>query len=44
MIFLRSVVGKLWGTILFLVAFVLFILTVMLVEFFETINIVGNKN
>lgn len=35
MILLRSVVGKLWFTILLLVSFVLFILTVMLLEFFE---------
>ena len=31
----RSVVGKLWLTILLLVAFVLFILTVLLLSFFE---------
>ncbi|MFZ3588594.1 ATP-binding protein [Bacillus sp. DJP31] len=31
----RSVVGKLWMTILFLVSFVLLILTIMLLEFFE---------
>ncbi|SFA41304.1 two-component system, OmpR family, sensor histidine kinase ResE [Anoxybacillus pushchinoensis] len=31
----RSVVGKLWMTILLLVAFVLFILTVLLLSFFE---------
>ncbi|WP_342432169.1 ATP-binding protein [Neobacillus sp. FSL H8-0543] len=43
MTFLRSVVGKLWFTIIFLVAFILFILTVMLVEFFENINIVETK-
>lgn len=30
----RSVVGKLWLTILLLVAFVLFILTVLLLGFF----------
>lgn len=30
----RSVVGKLWMTILFLVAFVLFLLTILLLEFF----------
>ncbi|WML30828.1 ATP-binding protein [Neobacillus sp. OS1-32] len=35
MTFLRSVVGKLWFTILLLVSFVLFILTVMLLEFFQ---------
>lgn len=31
----RSVVGKLWGTILLLVSVVLFILTIMLLQFFE---------
>ncbi|WP_257347773.1 ATP-binding protein [Pseudalkalibacillus decolorationis] len=31
----RSVVGKLWGTILLLVSVVLFILTVLLLQFFE---------
>ncbi|MCK6204585.1 HAMP domain-containing protein [Bacillus infantis] len=35
MMFWRSVVGKLWITIIFLVAFVLFTLTVLLLEFFE---------
>ncbi|WP_077213843.1 ATP-binding protein [Bacillus dakarensis] len=35
----RSVVGKLWGTILLLVSFVLFILTVMLLEYFENYHI-----
>ncbi|WP_147533829.1 ATP-binding protein [Bacillus marasmi] len=35
MMFWRSVVGKLWFTILFLVSFVLFILTVMLLEYFD---------
>jgi two-component system sensor histidine kinase ResE len=35
MMFWRSVVGKLWFTILLLVSFVLLILTVMLLEFFE---------
>ncbi|WP_040208297.1 ATP-binding protein [Neobacillus jeddahensis] len=39
MTFLRSVVGKLWFTILFLVSIVLFILTVMLLEFFQNNNI-----
>ncbi|WP_071460008.1 ATP-binding protein [Bacillus massilinigeriensis] len=39
MIFWRSVVGKLWFTILLLVSFVLFILTVMLLEFFENYHI-----
>ncbi|WLD91867.1 ATP-binding protein [Alkalihalobacillus sp. AL-G] len=31
----RSVVGKLWGTILLLVSVVLFILTILLLQFFE---------
>jgi len=35
----RSVVGKLWATILLLVTFVLLILTVFLVEFFENFQI-----
>ncbi|MEH7524879.1 ATP-binding protein [Bacillus sp. JJ1503] len=35
----RSVVGKLWFTILFLVSLVLFILTIMLLEFFENYHI-----
>lgn len=37
--FWRSVVGKLWFTILLLVSFVLFILTVLLLEFFENYHI-----
>ncbi|WP_173916265.1 ATP-binding protein [Halobacillus sp. Marseille-Q1614] len=37
--FWRSVVGKLWFTILFLVCFVLFILTVLLLEFFENYHV-----
>lgn len=37
--FWRSVVGKLWATILLLVSFVLFILTVLLLEFFENFQI-----
>jgi len=44
MTFLRSVVGKLWLTILVLVSFVLFILTVMLLEFFQNYNIQETKN
>lgn len=44
MILLRSVVGKLWFTILLLVSFVLFILTVMLLEFFQNNNILETKN
>jgi two-component system sensor histidine kinase ResE len=43
MTFLRSVVGKLWFTILLLVSFVLFILTVMLLEFFQNYNIQETK-
>jgi two-component system sensor histidine kinase ResE len=43
MILLRSVVGKLWGTILLLVSFVLFILTVMLLEYFDNYNIDKTK-
>ncbi|MFG6148653.1 ATP-binding protein [Halobacillus sp. B23F22_1] len=37
--FWRSVVGKLWFTILLLVCFVLFILTVLLLEFFENYHV-----
>lgn len=44
MTFLRSVVGKLWFTILLLVSFVLFILTVMLMEFFQNYTITETKN
>jgi two-component system, OmpR family, sensor histidine kinase ResE len=39
MIVLRSVVGKLWFTILLLVSFILFILTIMLLQFFENYHI-----
>ncbi|MYL19463.1 HAMP domain-containing protein [Halobacillus litoralis] len=39
MMFWRSVVGKLWFTILFLVCFVLFILTILLLEFFQNYHI-----
>ncbi|MFS0781335.1 ATP-binding protein [Bacillus sp. 1P06AnD] len=39
MIFLRSVVGKLWLTILLLVSFVLLILTVLLLEFFQNFQV-----
>ncbi|KAB2338363.1 cell wall metabolism sensor histidine kinase WalK [Cytobacillus depressus] len=35
----RSVVGKLWITILLLVSFVLFILTILLLEFFQNYHI-----
>jgi two-component system sensor histidine kinase ResE len=35
----RSVVGKLWLTILLLVSFVLFILTILLLEFFQSYNV-----
>ncbi|MFC7320737.1 ATP-binding protein [Halobacillus campisalis] len=38
--FWRSVVGKLWFTILLLVCFVLFILTVLLLGFFENYHVV----
>lgn len=44
MTFLRSVVGKLWLTILLLVSFVLFILTIMLLEFFQNYNADVIKN
>src|SRR5690242_4088890 len=43
MTFLRSVVGKLWFTILLLVSFVLFILTVMLLEYTQNTNIRETK-
>ncbi|WP_163184082.1 ATP-binding protein [Neobacillus sedimentimangrovi] len=43
MTFLRSVVGKLWITIILLVSFVLFILTVMLLEFFQNHNLVETR-
>lgn len=39
MIVLRSVVGKLWFTILLLVSFILFILTIMLLQYFENYHI-----
>jgi two-component system, OmpR family, sensor histidine kinase ResE len=35
----KSVVGKLWITILLLVSFVLFILTILLLEFFESYHV-----
>lgn len=35
----RSVVGKLWGTILLLVSFVLLILTLLLLEFFDQYHV-----
>ncbi|MDR6998591.1 ATP-binding protein [Neobacillus niacini] len=44
MTFIRSVVGKLWITILLLVSVVLFILTVMLLEFFQNQNIDETKH
>jgi two-component system sensor histidine kinase ResE len=44
MTLLRSVVGKLWLTILLLVSFVLFILTIMLLEFFQNYNADVMKN
>jgi two-component system sensor histidine kinase ResE len=37
--FWRSIVGKLWITILLLVSFVLFILTILLLEYFENYNL-----
>ncbi|MBT2698896.1 HAMP domain-containing protein [Bacillus sp. ISL-40] len=43
MTLLRSVVGKLWLTILLLVSFVLFILTIMLLEFFQNYNTLEMK-
>src|SRR5579875_2320801 len=43
MTFLRSVVVKLWGTILLLVSVVLFILTILLLEFFQNNNIQETK-
>ncbi|MDF2946972.1 MAG: sensor histidine kinase [Bacillales bacterium] len=39
MMFWRSIVGKLWITILLLVSFVLFILTILLLEYFENYNL-----
>ncbi|PLR66716.1 ATP-binding protein [Bacillus sp. UMB0893] len=39
MMFWKSVVGKLWFTILLLVSFVLFILTVLLLEFMENYHV-----
>ncbi|OZM57160.1 PAS domain-containing sensor histidine kinase [Lottiidibacillus patelloidae] len=39
MSFLRSVVGKLWGTIIILVALVLFILTLLLLQYFENFHV-----
>ncbi len=39
MMFWRSVVGKLWFTILLLVSFVLFILTILLLEYFENYHV-----
>lgn len=40
----RSVVGKLWLTILVLVSFVLFILTILLLEFFENYHVEQIEN
>jgi two-component system, OmpR family, sensor histidine kinase ResE len=40
----RSVVGKLWMTILLLVSFVLFILTILLLEFFQNYHVDEVKN
>src|SRR5699024_4894200 len=44
MMFWRSVVGKLAITILLLVSFVLFILTILLLEFFETFHVSEAEN
>ncbi|MEQ6389011.1 ATP-binding protein [Bacillaceae bacterium S4-13-58] len=44
MMFWRSVVGKLWFTILLLVSFVLFILTVLLLEFFENFFVIDAED
>src|SRR5690625_1744298 len=44
MMFWRSVVGKLAVTILLLVSFVLFILTILLLEFFENFHVKQEKN
>jgi two-component system sensor histidine kinase ResE len=35
----KSVVGKLWGTILLLVSFVLFVLTILMLEFIENYHV-----
>lgn len=42
--FWKSVVGKLWITILFLVSFVLFILTILLLEFIENYHVEEAEN
>lgn len=42
--FWRSVVGKLWFTILLLVTLVLFILTILLLQFFENYHVVDAEN
>ncbi|MBM7701682.1 ATP-binding protein [Metabacillus iocasae] len=42
--FWRSVVGKLWFTILLLVSFVLFVLTILLMQFFETFYLQESEN
>jgi two-component system, OmpR family, sensor histidine kinase ResE len=44
MLFLRSVVGKLWGTIIILVAFVLFVLTLLLLQYFENFHVNEAEN
>src|SRR5690625_4813067 len=44
MMFWRSVVGKLAVTILLLVSFVLFILTILLLEFFENFHVKQEEN
>ncbi|WP_078380134.1 ATP-binding protein [Sutcliffiella halmapala] len=40
----KSVVGKLWLTILLLVSFVLFVLTILLLEFFENYHVKEAEN
>ncbi|MCM3163147.1 cell wall metabolism sensor histidine kinase WalK [Metabacillus litoralis] len=44
MILWRSVVGKLWGTILLLVSFVLFVLTILMLEFIENYHVDEAEN
>ncbi|MBD8070300.1 ATP-binding protein [Bacillus sp. PS06] len=44
MMFWRSIVGKLWITILLLVSFVLFILTILLLEYFENYHVNETEN
>ncbi|MGX1193183.1 ATP-binding protein [Metabacillus sp. SLBN-84] len=44
MMFWKSVVGKLWFTILLLVSFVLFVLTVLLLQFIESFHVDEAEN